>query len=75
MIACLRCGGTGQVFTGEDARAVRRASGLSLREVARRMRLDPSYISDLERDLRPWYYELEQRFRAALATHPFVNSV
>lgn len=63
---CPRCNGAGRLITGTEAREFRAAAGLGLRETARRMELDPSYLVDLEADRRNWNADLETRFRTAL---------
>ncbi len=52
--------------TGQLARDARTAAGLSLREVARRMRLSAMFISDLERGRRCWTDRHIARFRSAI---------
>lgn len=54
-------------MTGEEARTLRMASGLGLREVARRMEIDPSYVVDLEANRRNWNADLASRFVAAIS--------
>ena len=55
-----------QVETGRRARALRQKRGLSLREVARRMKVSAPFLSDLERGRRNWNVETKRRFNAAL---------
>lgn len=51
---CPRCHGSGweQVWRGADLRKARERAGITLREVARRIGLSATYISDVERDNR-----------------------
>ena len=42
------------VATGMLCRKARKLNLLSLREVARRMKISPAYLSDLERGQRNW---------------------
>jgi predicted transcriptional regulator len=48
--ACPRCFGKGRIpiYLGADLRAIREASGLSLRELARRLSLSAAYLGDVE---------------------------
>lgn len=55
------------VRTGAHARILREQARLSLREVARRMRISAAYLSDLERGRRGWSAGLADRYSAALA--------
>ena len=58
MIKCSRCAGTGKLpdqrELGAAMRKKRKAGGLSLRVVAKRLAFSPSYISDLELGRRMW---------------------
>lgn len=69
-LPCPRCDGTGKLFDdrelGAALRAEREKAGKSLREVAKKMDLTISYISDLELGRRMWREELIERFRGAL---------
>lgn len=50
---CWRCHGRGFIeYIGDDLRRKRQKAGLSLREVARRIKLTPAYISDVELNRR-----------------------
>lgn len=50
---CHRCAGLGYIeWRGAELRACREWRGLSLREVARRMKLSPAYLSDVELNRR-----------------------
>lgn len=68
--ACPRCQGSGRVAerraTGAILRRRRQAAGLTLRRVAAAMKLDPSYISDLENGRRDWRPELIERYLRAV---------
>ena len=70
-MACPKCGGSGKVddprAIGEDMRKRREASGLSLREVARRIRTSAPYLCDLELGRRTgWTQDMIERVNAAL---------
>jgi len=64
--ACPLCGGCGLVADpkqiGAALRQQREYSGLSLREVARRMKLSAMYVCDLEHGRRGWDEELIHRY-------------
>lgn len=49
---CGHCGMTRQTLNGAWLRWVRERAGLSLREVARRAKLTPAFLSDIERGNR-----------------------
>jgi len=55
---CHRCRGTGLEpdwrGLGRRVRAAREQLGVGLRAAAKRLRVSPSYISDLERGARSW---------------------
>ena len=55
---------------GAEARARREFSGLSLREVARRMKISAPHLSDLELGRKPWREELATRFLIAVNNKP-----
>lgn len=69
-LPCPRCRGRGRLpnsaIVGAYMRSARRDAALSLREVARRLGYSPSYLSLLERGLRPWRNDLLMRYRAAI---------
>ena len=50
--SCAHCGHTHKVVNGLFLREARIREGLSLREMARRLRLSPAYLSDVERNRR-----------------------
>lgn len=50
------------VTTGQLFRVARKKSKLSLREMARRLKLTAPYVSDLERGRRNWTEEMAERF-------------
>ena len=54
------------VQTGQNMSAFRRVAGISLREIARRMKLSAPYISDLEHGRRNWTQDKLESYRAAL---------
>lgn len=55
-------------------RALREASGLSLRKVARRMGISAPYLSDLERGNRHLNPEILQRFQKAIKNPTLVTT-
>ncbi len=67
---CTRCGGTGLEFDhraiGTELRHIRELKGMSLRDVASRMSLTASYISDLELGRRNWSATLISRYKSAV---------
>ncbi len=70
MIPCEKCGGSGKLIDqralGSEMRDLREESGVSLREISRRLRLSAAYISDLERGRRDWADELIAKFKGAI---------
>lgn len=71
MTVCSHCGGTGQEpddkAIGEEVRRTRLKTGMSLREMAGRLEITPSYLCDLELGRRRWNVEKRQRVEAILA--------
>lgn len=67
---CSKCGGSGEVRDpaeqGRQMRALRKASGKSLRHIAGAMRLSPAYVSDLELGRRGWADDLIERYKKAV---------
>lgn len=67
---CPHCDGTGHVddpvYHGQQLRNLRKKEGLSLRELARRMKVSVAYLSDLELGRRSWNNELMRRYLVAL---------
>jgi cytoskeletal protein RodZ len=55
-----------QKTTASRARRLRLQSKVSLREVAKRMKISPAYLSDLERGNRNWSDALCQVFVSAV---------
>ena len=53
------------VKTGAACRKHRESTGHSLRDVARKMKISPSYLSDLEHGNRNWSHALHARFLTA----------
>lgn len=68
--SCHCCGGTGkeidQTAIAAELREKREKSGLSLREVARRMGFTAPYLSDLELGRRNWSEEKVAEYLEAL---------
>lgn len=54
------------VETGKVARDARKRAGLSLREVARRMKLSAPFVSDLELGRRGWNEKLVMKYQFAV---------
>lgn len=52
--------------TALKARALRHNRGVSLRDLAKRMKLTAGYLSDLELARRQWSEKLADKFEAAL---------
>lgn len=67
---CPHCNGSGTVddpyLIGLEMRKLRDACGLSVREVARRIKKSAMYVSHLERGLRNWSEEMIAKYRKAL---------
>ena len=67
---CKRCGGTGREqddqLIGEAWQAKRKAAGLSLRDLGKRLDLSAAYLSDLENGRRRWSPENVRRYTEAL---------
>ena len=67
---CQRCNGTGnepnQVAIGQTLRGLRLSSGLSLREMARRVGLSHSFLSQLETGSRRWRRSVLKRYEQAI---------
>lgn len=51
-VPCARCGQPVTEFDGTSLRETRISLGLSLRELARRLCISPTYLSDIERGHR-----------------------
>lgn len=70
MKVCPKCGGTGKIqddkILGNSLKKQRESKNLSLREVARRMKVSQSYICDLEHGRRIWSADLEKRYYHAI---------
>lgn len=69
-VECPKCAGTGRIADqkalGRKMRERRDAAGLNAKEVAGRMNIHPTYLSDLERGTRNWNDDLIQRFEKAI---------
>jgi len=68
-VTCPRCKGVGMVVrpdAGPLFKRQRTAQKLSLREVARRARITPGYLSRLENGLQPWQGEAAHRIQHIL---------
>jgi predicted transcriptional regulator len=68
--ACPTCNGSGRITDNNDIAAKmrqrREAAGLSLRELARRLKLSVGYMSDLELGRRNWNAAIIKRVEAQL---------
>ena len=68
---CPRCGGSGRIadefVIGKQMSQLRKDKGISLQEVARRLKFSAAYICDLEKGRRLWRHELIEKYKAALA--------
>jgi len=68
---CQSCNGTGkqldQAAIGDELRALRRAAGKSLRDIASALDISAPYLSDLERGNRNWSANRIQQFKKAVA--------
>lgn len=69
-VDCPRCLGRGKITTlnGDALREIRKAQGISVREMAKILKLSAAYISDIEHcrragnaDVKQAYQELRQR--------------
>lgn len=69
-LTCPQCHGEGTVenpaYRGQEMRRLRQAAGLSLREVARQMKLSAAYVSDLELGRRAWSKRLINDYGKAI---------
>lgn len=67
---CRACDGSGKeidhIKTGLRLRKLREKSGVSIREVARRLGIDNKYLSDMELGRRNWTEEKVERFLEAI---------
>ncbi len=69
-ITCPRCDGTGHIederVIGKRMRQLRLSAGVTLREMAQRLKYSPSYLSDLELGRRRWLPRLLHRYHNIL---------
>ena len=69
-ILCSRCGGSGyeqnEHEVGRMLRERRKRHNLSLREMAKRMKITAAYLSDLELGKRHWRAQLREKFESEL---------
>jgi predicted transcriptional regulator len=67
---CPKCNGTGEVKdaaeTGRQMRALRKAAGKGLRQIAGAMNFSPAYVSDLELGRRGWSDSLVEQYKKAV---------
>jgi len=68
---CRRCKGSGrepdQVETGLWFRAHREQLGISLRTMAKRLNISPSFLSNLEQGRRVWTPSVRESYKLALS--------
>ena len=68
---CPTCDGKGVIAdraaVGDELQKLRLESGVSLRSVAKRMKISAQFLSQLERKLRNWTPKLEAKFRQVVA--------
>jgi ribosome-binding protein aMBF1 (putative translation factor) len=55
-----------QVYLGNQARAAREKAGLSVREVARRMKISAPFLSGMERGNRHWTEKQAEKWKEAM---------
>lgn len=69
---CQKCLGTGweqdAYSIGRSMWQQRQAAGMSIAELAKRLGLDPSYLSYLEAGKRDWSLDLRDRYVKALSS-------
>ena len=69
-VPCERCGGTGQrpddPKVGNLMRQRREKTGISMREVSRRLKFSAAYVCDLELGRRAWSQPLVTRYLEAI---------
>jgi len=63
---CPTCGGTGEVINALELRNTRISRKLRLIDVAKKMGIGPSYLSDLENGRRDWDTDLLIAFKRAI---------
>lgn len=63
---CPTCGGTGKVIDALKLRNSRISRKLRLVDVAKKMGIGPSYLSDLENGRRDWNTDLLSAFNKAI---------
>lgn len=65
-IKCQKCKGAGAIenpaYVGQFFRKRREAKDIGLRELARRMKISPAYLSELEHGKRRWSKKLKNSF-------------
>jgi predicted transcriptional regulator len=64
---CEHCDGVGYLPTAAELRTKRKVAGLTVAEVARRMRFTSEYLRLLEAGQRKWNAGLVRRFREAIS--------
>ena len=65
-IKCIKTLKIDHVSSGKTARKKRERANVSLREIARRMKISAPYLSDLELGKRNWSVKLARRFESAV---------
>lgn len=72
--SCSCCGAAAQVLNGAWLRSVREDEGESLRAMARRAKVSPAFLSDVERNRRAFSERLREAYGLpASTTHPAVQ--
>lgn len=66
---CKRCNGTGEEARPSHLQAMRIDSGLSQKQMAKKMAISASFMCDLENGKRTWTAKLLTRFNKALDVH------
>lgn len=68
---CPMCRGEGWIYRapiGRTLRAQREDAGITMRTLAKRLGISPTYLSDLENDRRRWDGKLVNRYQHAIGT-------
>jgi transcriptional regulator with XRE-family HTH domain len=66
-MTCPKCGGSGEIITGDEARQLRQKRGLTLSQVSTKMKISLPYLADLEHGRRQWNTELLTTFKRAIS--------
>jgi len=63
---CYRCGGTGKEIDFKALVKIREEANKTQQEVAKKMDISPTYLSDLEHGRRSWTGEKVEKFLEAI---------